>query len=317
MAQEGVIIDSFETSHPFTVAFPGTPAYSLSDGAGIMGGERDVEIGSNGPSILYTQGTRDGCQEHNQASGTTGTTLISWDGNDNDPQGLNFDLRANLTAGGGDRLYVRVRSTSQAGGILRIRVYTDADNWSQHIIGNMRDIDPPGATYYAPYRGFGQGGSGPADFGQVGAITLEIDGSASPALDMGIDAIGYVAPTAIDLASFTATQQDGTVVLDWETVTEVDNLGFNLYRAEAPDGQRLRLNGTLIPGQAPGSPVGGSYQFVDEAVRPGVTYYYWLEDLDLSGVTTQHGPVSVRLLFEDRILPGRPRPAAAIRSFGR
>ena len=49
----------------------------------------------------------------------------------------------------------------------------------------------------------------------------------------------------------------------------------------------------LVPSQAPGSTQGFVYTYQDNAVTPGETYWYWLEDVDLSGVTTLHGPVSV------------------------
>jgi hypothetical protein len=97
-------------------------------------------------------------------------------------------------------------------------------------------------------------------------------------------------PTAICLASFTAEASAGSVALTWETAAEIDNAGFNLYRAAAPDGPYTRVNGALIAAQ--GSPVSGaSYSFVDKGLAPG-TYTYKLEDVDLGGVTTLHGPVS-------------------------
>lgn len=103
-------------------------------------------------------------------------------------------------------------------------------------------------------------------------------------------------PTAVTLADFGATATDGVVLLEWETASEVDLLGFHIYRAETPDGSQTRLNAALIPGQAPGSPVGAVYHFQDKAVSavPG-TYYYWLEDVDVYGVATRHGPVSVQV----------------------
>jgi hypothetical protein len=101
-------------------------------------------------------------------------------------------------------------------------------------------------------------------------------------------------PTTVTLASFTATAVDDGVLLEWQTASEVDLLGFHLYRAETADGPQTRLNADLIPGQAPGSPVGGIYEFVDEAVAPGVTYYYWLEGVDIHGRATRHGPVSAQ-----------------------
>jgi hypothetical protein len=103
---------------------------------------------------------------------------------------------------------------------------------------------------------------------------------------------GWPIPTAVELAWFTATPREGVIALAWETASEIDLLGFHVYRAEAVDGPRTRLTGDLLPGQAPGSPVGAVYEFVDEAVAPGVTYWYWLADVDTHGAATLHGPVS-------------------------
>ena len=82
------------------------------------------------------------------------------------------------------------------------------------------------------------------------------------------------------------------MLLEWETATEIDNLGFNLYRSESAGGPRNQLNQGLIPGQAPGSPVGAVYTWQDQEVETGTTYYYWLEDVDTHSAATQHGPVS-------------------------
>ncbi|HUX75603.1 MAG TPA: hypothetical protein VMY40_03045, partial [Anaerolineae bacterium] len=101
-------------------------------------------------------------------------------------------------------------------------------------------------------------------------------------------------PTAITLASFTAEPGVGSVTLAWETGTEIDNAGFNLYRATAEGGPYAKVNGALIA--AEGDPVSGaSYSFLDKGLSPG-TYYYKLEDVDLAGVTTLHGPVSAAVL---------------------
>ena len=104
-------------------------------------------------------------------------------------------------------------------------------------------------------------------------------------------AVGQENPTAVTLASFTAqTHGAGSVVLAWETTAEVDNAGFNLYRATVVDGPYARFNATFIA--AEGDPVSGaSYIFLDNGLPPG-TYYYKLEDVDTGGQTTLHGPVS-------------------------
>jgi hypothetical protein len=115
-------------------------------------------------------------------------------------------------------------------------------------------------------------------------------------------------PTAVELARFEAAPNGAAIALAWETATELDNLGFNLYRAQAPDGPRTQLNANLIPGQAPGSPVGAAYTWLDESVATGITYYYWLEDVDVYGVATLHGPVTAQLALPVRLPPARPRP---------
>jgi len=103
-------------------------------------------------------------------------------------------------------------------------------------------------------------------------------------------------PTAITLASLTATSQDNAILVAWETASELDNVGFNLYRSESAAGPYTRLNATLIPPQFPGEVMGGDYEWLDTDVQPGATYYYKLEDIDVKGVSTFHGPISVSVV---------------------
>ncbi|MFZ2359013.1 MAG: hypothetical protein WA040_06685, partial [Anaerolineae bacterium] len=99
---------------------------------------------------------------------------------------------------------------------------------------------------------------------------------------------------AITLADFYAAQQGDAVLVTWETASELNNRGFNLYRGTSPDGWDHQLNTALIPSQSQGSPSGFVYTWEDRAdLVPGVTYYYWLQDVDTSGAMTMHGPVSV------------------------
>jgi len=98
-------------------------------------------------------------------------------------------------------------------------------------------------------------------------------------------------PTLIELSSFTATPSVKKVILEWTTASEIDNAGFNLYRSESADGNYAKINASLIP--AEGSPTtGATYQYIDKDVKNRATYYYKLEDIDLNGTSTMHGPVS-------------------------
>ena len=101
-------------------------------------------------------------------------------------------------------------------------------------------------------------------------------------------------PLAVTLSEFSAAQQGAAVLVSWETNSEIDNRGFNLYRGSSPDGPDQQLNELLIPSQSQGNPGGFFYTWLDEVeLEAGATYFYWLEDVDLAGATTLHGPVSV------------------------
>jgi hypothetical protein len=99
-------------------------------------------------------------------------------------------------------------------------------------------------------------------------------------------------PTVVFLASFTAKGSGKQVRVEWETASEVDNLGFNLYRSTKKDGSYIKLNKSLIPGLL-SSPTGRKYTYDDKKVTKGKLYYYKLEDIDLSGTRTMHGPICV------------------------
>ena len=109
--------------------------------------------------------------------------------------------------------------------------------------------------------------------------------------------MSYVAaPTGVELAAFAARVIRGlegpSVRLVWETASEIDNAGFNIFRGTSKAGQRHMINRQLIP--ACGDELKGqTYTFGDCDVTEGRTYHYWLEDVDLRGTATMHGPTSV------------------------
>lgn len=98
-------------------------------------------------------------------------------------------------------------------------------------------------------------------------------------------------PTSVTLKDFIAEVVEGGVVLSWETTSEVNTLGFNLYRAEAVNGDRVKVNQGLIFSQlAAGSLDGASYSFNDGEDLAAGTYYYWLEEVEQDGTTDLFGP---------------------------
>src|SRR5262249_22035096 len=93
-------------------------------------------------------------------------------------------------------------------------------------------------------------------------------------------------PLAVTLASLRAVRSHRGVALRWRTGTEVDTLGFNVFRQQGA--KRVRVNRRLLP--ALGAVAGSSYSFLDRRA-PRRAVRYWLQDVNTRGVRTWHGPV--------------------------
>jgi len=107
-----------------------------------------------------------------------------------------------------------------------------------------------------------------------------------------------VAETMIQLTSFTAAGSDCYIEVKWTSATELDNAGFNIHRSTSKDEGYVQINKEFIP--AMGSTThGATYAFTDYDVIDGVTYYYWLEDVDLNGNSTMQGPITAKLTSEE------------------
>ena len=114
-------------------------------------------------------------------------------------------------------------------------------------------------------------------------------GSATACWDVGADEYG--APTAVRLMSFSAVAGGRFGGAGVATGSELDNLGFHVYRGPSADGPWTRLTSSLIPGLG-SSPLGQAYSWQDTGLTNGTRYYYRLEDVDTASVSTFHGPVS-------------------------
>jgi hypothetical protein len=99
------------------------------------------------------------------------------------------------------------------------------------------------------------------------------------------------ARAAVNLLSFTATwQDDNTILVAWETSSELDAVAFFLYRSESQSGP---WDDYIDFEPAAGNDfTGATYSFVDNEVTRGVTYYYRLEELAANDTSSFHGPVT-------------------------
>jgi Concanavalin A-like lectin/glucanases superfamily len=119
------------------------------------------------------------------------------------------------------------------------------------------------------------------------------------------DLCGYItlgarndAPLPVTLASFTGNWTGSMCSLNWQTLSEINNCGWNAYRGEDASTQ-FQVNTELIPGAGTTTGV-SSYTFQDEyEAIPGSIYYYWLESVSLLGASDQYGPIVIEVPAEN------------------
>ena len=95
----------------------------------------------------------------------------------------------------------------------------------------------------------------------------------------------------IELVSLSALRVGDRATIRWNTASEIDTAGFNILRSEEEDGTYERVNAALIPAEG-GPSWGASYVYEDAPLPAEDTFWYKLEDVDIYGASTLHGPVA-------------------------
>ncbi|HNP87308.1 MAG TPA: SdrD B-like domain-containing protein [Kouleothrix sp.] len=99
-----------------------------------------------------------------------------------------------------------------------------------------------------------------------------------------------VKPTAVTLRIFTATWRGNVVEVRWETVAEINSLGFHLYRSTTGNrADAVRVTPSMILAQGRGQG-GANYTWTDTSAQAGTSYTYWLVETEVNGQTNEYGP---------------------------
>lgn len=78
------------------------------------------------------------------------------------------------------------------------------------------------------------------------------------------------------------------VEITWETATEQQTAGFNIYRSNSPDGDFILINENKMIDSLGGPVSGARYNFVDDNVDAGETYYYVLEEIEYDSTSNRY-----------------------------
>lgn len=120
-----------------------------------------------------------------------------------------------------------------------------------------------------------------------GALSGSLSPLAAAAIALLAAACTVAPPPALQAPGGEATARHA---LRWTTASEVDTFGFDVYRAELPEGPFEKVTERPILG-AGTSDQHHQYRFVDEGVDPDATYYYYVESIGLDGSRERLTPI--------------------------
>jgi hypothetical protein len=101
-----------------------------------------------------------------------------------------------------------------------------------------------------------------------------------------------IAPTPVELVSFTAEAKSGKVMLNWETATEVNNYGFEIHR-KVSDEEWTTLGYVDGHGNSNSPKI---YQFTDNNPAGGSKFNYRLKQIDNDGAYEYSNIVEVEFV---------------------
>jgi hypothetical protein len=99
----------------------------------------------------------------------------------------------------------------------------------------------------------------------------------------------------IQLARLTAAAvEQGSVRVDWSTVSEINNYGFEIEKSQNDQSGFQSVPNSFVPGHGT-TLQSHSYSFVDVTAGSGI-WYYKLKQIDLDGAVHSTDPVRVEVL---------------------
>jgi hypothetical protein len=182
-----LLIDDFSTDQGLSAISPAVSASHQVFGSGILGGERDVEL-TRVANMGVAMTVESGNLAYGHFGSSLGTALIVWDGVDAssalDPIGLGG---IDFTEGGAEDKIAIPLLSSDSSAPVTLTAYTDLANFSTATVSLPGSV-PPQQSLTVLFTDFVDTGSG-ADFTNIGAFSLYIDGSATPGLTVLLDSV--------------------------------------------------------------------------------------------------------------------------------
>jgi hypothetical protein len=184
----------------------------------------------------------------------------------------------------------------RASGSAGAEVYLHWEDVSDGVDGSLGDLqlaqwDQSANQWIDPYAATSNGGAGSGYIWAAGVTGFDVGSDIY--FTIGSETGDNSLP--VELAVFEALASFGGVTLNWITASELNNLGFDIYRAnaETPDAWH-KVNSSLIAGQGNASEE-TNYTFADNDVVGGAAYHYRLESVSIAGVRVTEKAVEVMI----------------------
>ena len=121
--------------------------------------------------------------------------------------------------------------------------------------------------------------------------------------------ITFTAPLPIQLGSFNAQLVGSTVRLNWTTVSEVNNYGFEIQRRAEGTSEFVTISGSFVPGY--GTTLEPRSYTYSDSLAPAGTTSYRLKQIDLDGTIHYHESVQI----ENNVVAGAEDNGSLAREF--
>ena len=102
----------------------------------------------------------------------------------------------------------------------------------------------------------------------------------------------FVVPTLVSLSDFSAYNDNGRIVVQWSTSSEIDTAGFYLFRLDEKPGRYRQINSSILPALITAQQ-GGTYSLIDHGASLTGSNTYLLMEIEGRGGKNTYGPFAV------------------------